>query len=337
MKSQYSVGVIGGGAWGTALAIAANRAGSKVLLATRNRNVMEAVAATRVNEIYLPTIYIDPAIGITGDLSLACRCDFLVLAMPSQCVRSACIAISDFIAPTVPLVVGSKGIERGSLLFMSEVVSSVLPNNPLASLSGPNFAVEVAGGLPTATTIACRDPEVGEALLYALGGRLFRPYLTDDIISTQVGGAVKNVIAIACGIAAGRGMGENARAALITRGFAEMGRLALAKGGRMETLVGLSGLGDLVLTAASVTSRNMAFGMALSSGGDTAEMMLGEGRNVLEGAMAAESTVRLAAKFGIEMPICAAVHRVLSEHANIDETIEGLLARPFAAEYLLRA
>lgn len=336
MKPQYDVGVIGGGSWGTAMAIAANRAGSKVCLATRNKNVVEAISETRTNEIYLPGVFIDPAIRISNDLADACRGDFIIMAMPSQCVRSACISHSDYIPPGVPMVIGSKGLERGSLLLMSEVVESVLPGNPVAVVSGPNFAAEIAHGLPAATTIACKDAEIAEALVYAMGGRLFRPYQTEDIIGTQVGGAVKNVIAIACGIADGRGMGENARAALITRGFAEMTRLGLAKGARLETLIGLSGLGDLVLTCSSATSRNMSLGMALAGGEKPEEAVLSEGRNVLEGAVSAESVVKLARKLGIDMPICEAVHRVLNEAADVEATITALLERPFASEALQR-
>lgn len=332
MKAQYNVGVIGGGSWGTALAVVANRAGSKVCLATRNRNVVDAVRETRVNEIYLPGTFIDPAIDVTDNFAEVCKSDIVIMAMPSHCVRSACIAISDLISPNVPLAVGSKGIERGSLLMMSEVIDSVLPSNTVAIVSGPNFAEEAARGQPTATTVACADEATGEAIVYAIGGRLFRPYLTDDVIGTQAGGAIKNVIAIACGIAEGREMGENTRSALITRGFAEMARFALAKGGRMETLAGLSGLGDLVLTCSSMKSRNMSLGVALGSGLKAQDVIMGEGRGVLEGAVAAESVVKLARKHGIDMPICEAVHKVINEKADVEQVISGLLERPFAPE-----
>ncbi len=336
-KAQYSVGVIGGGSWGTALAIVANRAGSQVTQATRNKNVIDVIRAKRVNEIYLPNAFLDPAIDITDNLGAACKADVVILAMPSHSVRSACIAISDLVAPNVPLVVGSKGVERGSLLFMSEVVASVLPKNPVAVLSGPNFADEVARGLPTATTVACGNDRLGEMIVYAIGGKLFRPYLTDDVLGTQVGGTVKNVIAIACGIAEGREMGENARAAIVTRGFSEMLRLAVAKGGRIETLTGLSGLGDLVLTATSSTSRNMSLGIAIGRGVKPDDVLMSEGRGVLEGAISAESVTMLAKKHGVLMPISEAVHGVLSGQIGVDSAISSLLERPFALEWLDKA
>lgn len=337
MKAQYSVGVIGGGSWGTALAIAANRAGSRVMQATRNKNVIDVIRDRRINEIYLPGVFIDPAIEITDNLSHACKSDVVIMAMPSHCVRSACIAISDLIDPTVPLVLGSKGIERGSLLLMSEVASSVLPGNPHAVISGPNFSEEVARGKPTATTIACADRRIGETIVYALGGRLFRPYLTDDVIGTQIGGTVKNVIAIACGIATGRRMGENACAAIITRGFSEMARLALAKGGRLETLTGLSGLGDLVLTCSSTTSRNTSLGVAIGQDVKANDVLMSEGRGVLEGAVSAESVVLLARKHNVQMPISEAVHLILSDQITVDEAIGMLLERPFSPEWLEKA
>lgn len=333
MKSQLKVGVIGGGAWGTALAVAANRAGSKVMLATRNKNVVESIMESRSNDIYLPGVFIDPAITPTHDLAETCRCDFLIMAVPSHCVRSACIAISDFLAPSVPVVAGSKGLERGSLLLMSEVIESVMPENPLAVLSGPGFAREVASGQPSATTIACEDEATGEMLTYGIGGKLFRPYLTKDLIGTQIGGTVKNVIAIACGIAQGHGLGENARAALITRGFAEMARLGLARGGKLETMAGLSGLGDLVLTCASATSRNMSLGLALGSGKDASDVISGEGRGVLEGATSAESVVKLAERLTVEMPIATMVHHVLSGKITVPDAVKALTQRPFAAEW----
>jgi glycerol-3-phosphate dehydrogenase (NAD(P)+) len=332
--NNYRVGVIGGGAWGTALSILANRAGSAVTLGTRNVNVIRSIEERRTNEIYLPSIFIDPSIAITDKLGDACRGDLLILAMPSQHLRSICIAVSDMLDPKVPVVIASKGIERGSLMLMSEVAATILPHNPLGIISGPNFADETARGMPTATTIASTNPELLDLLTYAIGGRLFRPYLTSDIVGTQIGGAVKNVIAIACGIAIGRNFGENARAALVTRGFAEIARLTIAKGGKYETLMGLSGLGDLILTCGSPKSRNMSFGIAIGQGKTKEDILSSRGRSATEGVIAAESVSRLARKFDVSMPICEAVYRILYDHAPVERAIGELLERPFVSEGL---
>lgn len=328
-SNSYQVGIIGGGAWGTALAILANRAGSQVVLGTRNLNVLQSIRERRVNEIYLPSVFIDPNIQVTDKISEACRCDVLIISVPSHILRSACIAISDTLDVNVPIAVASKGIERGSLMLMSEVIENILPKNAVGVISGPNFAEEAARGLPTATTIASTNKDLLDTLTFALGGRLFRPYSTDDIVGTQIGGSVKNVIAIACGIAIGKGMGENTKAALITRGFAEMARLAIAKGGRHETMMGLSGLGDLILTAGSTTSRNLSFGIAIGKGKTKEEVLQNRGRGATEGVVTAESIGRLAKKLNVSMPICDSVYRILYENADVDQVITSLLERPF--------
>ncbi|NBX03722.1 MAG: NAD(P)-dependent glycerol-3-phosphate dehydrogenase [Alphaproteobacteria bacterium] len=331
-NKPYSVGVIGGGAWGTALAIIANRAGSKVTLGTRNANVLEFIRDRRSNDVYLPGIFIDPHIEVSDDLATVCRSDVLIIAVPSHCLRSVCITVSDMLDKCVPVVLASKGIERGSLMLMSEVAQAILSGNPVAVLSGPNFADEAAKGLPTATTIACQHEESWDTLIYGIGGKLFRPYMTTDLIGTQLGGAAKNVIAIACGIAIGCGMGENARAALVTRGFAEIARLAQAKGGKYETLMGLSGIGDLMLTCGSTKSRNMSFGVSIGKGVTKEDILIARGRGVTEGVIAAESVYKLATKHQVEMPICEAVYRILYEDARIDKVITHLLERPFIKE-----
>ena len=331
-SNNYRVGVIGGGAWGTALSILCNRAGSSVTLCTRNANVIQSIAHRRSNEIYLPSIFVDPGIAVSDQLSQACRGDILIMAVPSHTLRSACIAISDMLPVNLPIVIASKGIERGSLMLMSEVVKSILPHNPVAILSGPNFADEVARGLPTATVISCTDHKLWDMLMYAIGGHLFRPYHTTDMIGTQLGGAVKNVIAIACGIALGKKFGENARAAIVTRGFAEIARLTIAKGGKYETLMGLSGLGDLILTCGSVKSRNMSFGLALGEGKSKEDILNQRGRTATEGIVATESVIKLAKKLGVQMPICEAVYRIIYDNANVDQVIEELLERPFVGE-----
>jgi glycerol-3-phosphate dehydrogenase (NAD(P)+) len=328
----YHVGVIGGGAWGTALAIIANRAGSRVTLCTRNNNVVQSIRDLRSNEIYLPGVFVDPAIALTDKVIDVCRSDTLIIAVPSHILRSACIAISDTLDVSVPIVIASKGIERGSLMLMSEVVADLLPKNSIGIISGPNFADEAAGGIPTATTVASMDVKLRDALTYAVGGKLFRPYLTDDIIGAQIGGAVKNVIAIACGIAIGKGLGENTRAALVTRGFAEMARIAQRKGGRYETLMGLSGLGDLILTCGNTKSRNLSFGIAVGEGQNKDDILAGRGRGATEGFTTADSIYRLARRLDIEAPICEAVYRILYENADIDRIIGWLLERPFVTE-----
>jgi glycerol-3-phosphate dehydrogenase (NAD(P)+) len=332
MSNHYTVGVLGSGAWGTALSIVANRAGSTVRIGTRNTNVIQSINEKRSNDIYLPSAFIDPNIVATNNMREVCDCDLIILAVPSHITRSACISVSDMLDTSVPIVIASKGIERGSLLFMSELVHAILPHNPVGIISGPNFAEETAKGLPTATTIASDNPEVLDMLTYAIGGRLFRPYASDDLMGAQIGGAIKNIIAIACGIAIGRELGENARAALVTRGFAEMARLAMVKGGKYETLMGLSGLGDLILTCGSEKSRNMSFGIALGKGERKETILERRGRGATEGVLAAESICKLSKKHGISMPICEAVYRILYDNAPIDRVISDLLERPFVTE-----
>jgi glycerol-3-phosphate dehydrogenase (NAD(P)+) len=230
------IGVLGAGAWGTALAMQANRAGSEVTLWVRDTNLEQMMRTTRENIRYLPNQFIEPNITITHDIDVACAADVLILAVPSQALRTLCITLADRIDEQVPLILASKGIERGSFMLMSEVVESVLPHNPIIILSGPNFALETAQGLPTATVLASKDRMLVERVQFMLSGHYFRPYMSDDMMGVQVGGALKNVIALACGMTMGAGLGENARAAVMTRGLAEMGRLAEVKGGRAKTL-----------------------------------------------------------------------------------------------------
>jgi glycerol-3-phosphate dehydrogenase (NAD(P)+) len=325
--------ILGAGSWGTALAIVLNRAGNRITLWTRNDNVRQQIDARRVNEVYLPGMFVDPDIEVVTDLSAAAKdVDYVLLAIPSQQLRPICISLSDLLARETPMIIACKGIERGSLLLMSEVVQSILPNNPVMVLSGPNFAREAASGFPTATNIAGASRTKSEKLIYALGSHYFRPYYCDDVIGVQIGGAVKNVIAIACGMASGRSMGENARAALMTRGLVEMQRLAEVKGGKPETLSGLSGLGDLILTCSSQTSRNMSLGYAIGQG-EPMEGLLSMNRSGLtEGVLTAESLYQLSRNLGVSMPICQMVHEVLSGETDLDTAIAGLLSRPLGEE-----
>ncbi|PWC54740.1 NAD(P)H-dependent glycerol-3-phosphate dehydrogenase [Azospirillum sp. TSO22-1] len=331
-RSFTRIGVVGGGAWGTALALAALRAGRDTLLWAREPAVVEAIRRDRENRDYLPGVPLPAGLAVTSDLADLAGCDALLLVTPAQHLRPACAALAPHLKPGAPTVICAKGIEIDTQALMHEAVEAALPaGTPLAILSGPTFAAEVARGLPTAVTLACRDAAIGTALVEALGSRTFRPYLTDDVVGAQIGGAVKNVLAIACGVVEGRKFGDNARAALITRGLAEITRLALRLGARPETLMGLSGLGDLTLTCSSLQSRNMSLGAALGQG-RTLDEVLGERRSVAEGVWTARAVVALAARLGVEMPICAAVDAILNRGASVDETIQGLLARPFREE-----
>jgi glycerol-3-phosphate dehydrogenase (NAD(P)+) len=301
------IGIIGGGAWGTALAQALRRAGRDVILWAREAEVVAAINRDHANPLFLPGIPLDPGIAATASLAAAAQVDALLLVAPAQHLRKIAAALGTVAAPQLPLVICTKG------------------------LSGPSFAAEVARGLPTAVTLACSEAETGRALVAALGGRSFRPYLSADPIGAEIGGAVKNVLAIACGIIMGRGLGDNARAALITRGLAEMVRLALAKGGKPETLMGLSGLGDLTLTCTGMQSRNHSLGFALGEGVKLADILAGR-RSVAEGVSSSAATAGLARRLGVEMPIVASVEAVLHHGADIGREIEGLLARPFRPE-----
>ncbi len=322
------IGIIGAGAWGTALAQMLCRAGRAVALWAREPEVAEAIERDHLNPTFLPGVALDPAMRVSLDLSAVARdAEALLLAVPAQYLRAICGQITG----RVPLVICAKGIETGTGALLSEVVAETLPEAPLAVLSGPTFAAEVARGLPTAVTLATRDPALGQTLVAALGTRAFRPYLSNDVIGAEIGGAVKNVLAIACGIVAGKGLGDNARAALITRGLAEMTRLAMAKGGRPETLMGLSGLGDLVLTCTAPQSRNYSLGVALGEG-QALDAILAERRSVAEGVDSAAAAAALAAKLGVEMPIVAAVDAILHRGAAIDDAIAALLSRPFRSE-----
>lgn len=332
MGSMQRIGIVGAGAWGTALAMVARRAGRDVTLWAREAEVVDAVNRHHENAPFLPGVRLDRAIAATDNLMTAVgRAEAIILATPAQHSRAVAEEIAPLVTPDMPVVICAKGIEAGTLKLMSEVMEDVLPGRPVAVLSGPTFAGEVARGLPTAVTLAAPTRVLGEDLVAALGGPRFRPYWSDDLIGAQIGGAVKNVLAIACGIVAGRGMGENARAALITRGLAEMVRLGAAKGARAETLMGLSGLGDLVLTCGSLESRNTSVGVALAKG-ETLQDILDSRRSIAEGVFSAVSVVGLARRFGIEMPISEAVHAVLHGDAAIDDAIEALLSRPFKAE-----
>jgi len=329
-QSFQRIAVIGAGAWGTALAQAARRAGRDVTLWARRPEFAAELARSGQNERYLPGIALDPGLRVTADTAALRDAEAVLLVVPAQALRATGVALADAI-PQVPVVLSAKGIELSTGSMLDAVVAQVLPGRPLAVLSGPTFAGEVARGLPTAITLAAEDEALGEGLAQALGSAAFRPYWSGDVTGVLVGGAVKNVIAIACGIVAGRRLGENARAALLTRGLAEMLRLAHALGGRRETMMGLAGLGDLVLSATSAQSRNYALGERLGQGKTLAEAQ-GTAKGVTEGVATAAAVVALARRHDVELPIAEAVDAVLHRGAPIDRAMEALLARPFKAE-----
>lgn len=326
------IAVIGAGAWGTALAQMLCQAGRAVTLWAREEEVARAVNETQRNALYLPDVALNPDLAASTDIvAVAGQAELVLLVAPAQHLRSVCALLAPVLAPGVPAVICAKGIELSSHALMSEVAAESLGDRPLAVLSGPTFAIEVARGLPTAVTLACADEELGQRIVETVGQPHFRPYAATDVIGSEIGGALKNVIAIACGIVMGRKLGDNARAALMTRGLAEMRRYGALRGARAETLMGLSGLGDLALTCNSPQSRNMSLGIALGEG-RTMDEILGARRSVAEGVATAAAVTSHAEALGIDMPIAAAVAAVCHEGADLDETIHDLLARPFRTE-----
>ncbi len=325
------IGIIGAGAWGTALAITARRAGRGVVIQAHEPAVADAINHEHENTAFLPGVRLDPGIRATADPAEAADADAVLLTVPAQYLRGVAGRAAAGWKTGVPAIVCAKGIEDTTCALMHEVAGDALPDAVVAVLSGPSFAVEVARDLPTAVTFACADPGVREEVPAALGTRRFRIYSSPDVIGAEVGGAVKNVLAIACGIVDGRGMGDNARAALITRGLAEIARLAAAKGARPETLMGLSGMGDLVLTCNNMQSRNFSLGVRLGRGEALADILAAR-TAVTEGVFSAASVTELARRLGVDMPICAAVDAVLNAGADLDTAIAGLLSRPFKAE-----
>ena len=326
------IGIVGAGAWGTALAMVARRADCAVTIWAHEDKTVAAINERHENPDFLPDVNLDPEIRATTDLAEVAGAEAILLVTPAQFLRGTASRLAPLMRADSPVVVCAKGIELGTGALMTEICAEVLPGHKRAVLSGPTFAAEVVRGQPTAVTLAASDEATGEQLVNALGSVRFRPYRADDVIGAEIGGAVKNVLAIACGITEGRGLGENARAALITRGLAEMTRLCVAKGGRAETMMGLSGLGDLTLTCASTKSRNYSLGAALGAG-ETLEAVQAGRLSVAEGVHSAAAVVGLAETLNIEMPISAAVDAILNRGADIDEIIEGLLQRPFRSEH----
>jgi glycerol-3-phosphate dehydrogenase (NAD(P)+) len=325
MSSFNSVAVIGAGAWGTALAGVAARAGRDVVLCARSPAIAAEIAATRANP-KLSGVTLDASVKVTDDIAVAARADIILIATPAQNLREAAAALAPHLAVTKPVIACAKGVERGTHKFMTEVIAETAPNAIPAILSGPSFAEDVARGLPTAVTLAAKDERLAMALVQALGSSTFRPYHTTDVRGVEIGGAAKNVLAIAAGIVVGRKFGASAQAALTTRGFSELVRLGRACGARSETMAGLSGLGDLILTCSSPQSRNFALGIALGRGEPPPRDKLAEG------VFTAPVLIELAASQNVDMPVSNAVAAILGGAMTIDKAIESLLTRPFKAE-----
>lgn len=324
-------GVIGGGAWGTALAQVCARAGLETVLWAREAEVVGSVNARHENSLFLPGVTLEPQIRATGDFADLADRDLVLAVAPAQHLRSALAAFAPHVRDGLPILLCAKGVEQGSLKLMTDVLVETVPQAAPAVLSGPSFAGEVARGLPTAVTLACPDDGLARALAEAIATPTFRPYLASDMIGAEAGGAIKNVLAIACGIVEGRGLGRSAHAAVITRGFSELTRMAVALGGRAETVAGLCGLGDLVLTCSSPQSRNMSVGLALGRG-ETLEQALSGKLSVAEGVASAPAVRQLAARLGVEVPICEAVAAVLAGEVDVDAAIADLLSRPLREE-----
>jgi glycerol-3-phosphate dehydrogenase (NAD(P)+) len=325
MPSFNSVAVIGAGAWGTALAAVALRAGRDVTLYARDAASAARIKSSRENP-RLPGMRLDPHLEITGDIAQAARADIVLVATPAQHLREAVTSLAPHLAHATPVIACAKGIERGTHKFMTEVIAEAAPDAIPAILSGPSFADDVAHGLPTAVTLATQDEALASALVQALGSATFRPYHSTDIRGAEIGGAAKNVLAIGAGIAVGRKLGASAQAALTTRGFSELMRLGQACGARSETIAGLSGLGDLILSCSSLQSRNFALGIALGRGEPAPPGKLAEGK------FTAPVLIELAASQDVDMPVSQAVAAILSGAMTVDAAIESLLTRPFKAE-----
>ncbi|MFC7292224.1 NAD(P)H-dependent glycerol-3-phosphate dehydrogenase [Hirschia litorea] len=328
--SFETIGVIGAGAWGTALAINAQRAGRNVVLWAREQDVVDAINNDQKNPKYLPDAAVE-GIRATSDMAEIAKCDAVMAVTPAQFMRGSLELLGQSAPEGISVMLCSKGFEASSLKMMTDVLSESIPSAVISVLSGPSFAKDVALGLPTAVTLAASSPEEGERWMDAIGRPEFRPYFSDDLIGAEAGGAVKNVLAIACGIVEGKGLGKSAHAALISRGFAELTRLGVALGANAETLKGLCGLGDLVLTCSSTQSRNMSFGYALGQG-QTVSQILASRTAVTEGVATAPAIAALAKKLDVEMPICETVAEIVAERITLSQGIEALLKRPFKAE-----
>ena len=331
MAIYNKISVIGGGAWGTALAAMVARAGRNVTLWARENDVVTSINEAHENKDFLRGISLPESLKATGRLEDVAVADVILMVVPAQFVRSVARDLKPYLAESTPVILCAKGIECVSGKLMNDVMKEVLPKTPLVVLSGPTFAREVAMDMPSAVTIASKYQQIAQNVAHTLGQPTFRPYLSRDVVGAEVGGAVKNVLAVACGIVAGLGLGENARAALITRGMAEMVRFGETFGAKRETMMGLCGLGDLILTCSSAQSRNMSLGMELGQGKTVEEIMSGR-KSVAEGYDTAGILAEIARRENIEMPIAGAVNEILHKGGNVKEIVQDLMNRPYVSE-----
>jgi glycerol-3-phosphate dehydrogenase (NAD(P)+) len=322
------LGIIGGGAWGTALAQIASADRRETLIWAMESEVVQSINERHENPVFLSGVRLNDSIRATGELDEVGRCDALLVVTPAQHMRGL---LEQAPVADKPLILCAKGIEEQTGRLLHEVAMEACPSAPVAVLSGPTFAHEVAKGLPTAVTLAAQDFRLAEQLRDRIARPTFRIYISDDVAGAEIGGAVKNVLAIACGVVEGKSLGQNARAALIARGFAELRRFGLAFGAKLETLSGLAGLGDLMLTCSSASSRNYSLGVGIGKGRSATEL-LSNRKTVAEGAFTAPVLARLAREKGVEMPIVEAVDALVSGRSNVDEVLDGLLSRPPRAE-----
>ena len=325
ISSVYHVGIAGAGAWGTALAVAANSSGRRISLWSNDAALANTINRTHENSRFLPGLVVPAGVVASDDVRLLDACDLILVVCPAQSLRVTLALLSNARAP---LLICAKGIERETGMLMPEVAAACGVSQPIGMLSGPSFARDVAQGLPCAVTIAFDDEALASRVSSSISSPSFRPYASADVVGVAIGGAVKNVLAIACGIVEGRGLGESARAALTTRGFAEMARFGVALGAKLETMSGLSGFGDLVLTASSRQSRNFSLGLQLARG----EHRRGQGP-LAEGAATAPALVTRARSLGIQMPIAEAVADIVAGHVDVDTAIRALLSRPLKNEH----
>ncbi|MGV3731095.1 MAG: NAD(P)H-dependent glycerol-3-phosphate dehydrogenase [Sphingopyxis sp.] len=328
MTSYGKFGVVGGGAWGTALAQLLAADGASVRLWAREADVVAAINAEHRNPIFLPGAALSPSLTATADLAAMAECDALLVVVPVPYLRAV---LAELPPGDAPLIFCSKGMEADSFAFPVDMARDIAAGRPHAVLSGPTFAHEVAAGLPTAITLAATDAALATDLARALARPHFRPYVSTDVIGAEIGGAVKNILAIACGIVEGAGLGLNARAALISRGFAEMTRFGLSRGAKAETLAGLAGLGDLVLTCTSANSRNFALGQGLGRG-EAIDTLMADRRTIAEGAFSAPVVAAAAHADGIDMPITDTVARLVAGQTHVADAIQALLSRPLRPE-----